>query len=574
MISIFTRFLLVVTLIVPLSIFGQNCQPPSAIINFEANEVRSKLSHGGSLWWNKNDAGFAIPKSNNNQFDVNAFYAAGIWIGGLDPGGNLKIAGATYGQASGKVDYWPGPLNANGGTNAVDCFSWDRFFRTTKDEIDLHQMNLQEMANGTLNYTEDLIPESVKAWPANGNPYFEEENGFSLPADNLNFTDFFDENGNGIYEPLAGDYPALIPASCGIAVIPEEMIYWVFNDNGSNHQETNGDAIGAEFHAMAFAFKTGGVLDYSQFYRYKLVNKAVEDITETRIGLWLDPDLGCPIDDYFGCDTARSLMYVYNRDDEDNLVCQGTNSYGQEIPIVGIDFLGIHRDEQLPAIRTMDVFSFYNTSSINDPAPRDAIQFYSLLNGRKADGQSFLNPNNEPVRFNYYNAPNCEDSDCWSMCKENTPSGDFRTIQATGQFTLKPLETIELYFANVFAPNQSYPCPDLTEFFEADNIVQQAYDNCFQSLSSVKESVSHFNINVYPNPIKKGEQILNVDGLADGDEILVHDLQGKLIYKSPQVNQGNYFLNLNKININQGLYLIHIKRNQQSVAIEKLVVLE
>ncbi|MEZ4949394.1 MAG: T9SS type A sorting domain-containing protein [Saprospiraceae bacterium] len=574
MISNFTRFLLVISFYVPFSILAQDCEPPSAIINFEANKVRSKLSHGGSLWWNKNFAGFAVPKDNNPQFDVNTFYAAGIWIGGLDPGGNLKLAGATYGQASGKVDYWPGPLNANGGTGAVDCYNWDRFFRTTKDEIDLHQTNLQEMANGNLNYTKDLIPESIKAWPANGNPYFEEENGFSLPSDNLNFTDFYDANGNGTYEPLEGDYPALIPASCGIAVVPDEMIYWVFNDNGSVHEETNGDAIGAEFHALAFAFETGGALDYTQFYRYKLVNKATEDITDSRIGLWIDPDLGCPVDDYIGCDTARSLMYVYNKDNEDDFVCPGINSYGQVIPIAGVDFLGIQRDEQFPAIRPMDVFSIYNTSSINDPAPRQAVQFYNLLNGRKADGQVFQNPNNEPVRFNYYDPPNCEDADCWSMCKENTPQGDFRTIQATGQFTLKPFETIELYFANVFVPNQTYPCPDLTEFFEVDNIVQEAYDNCFQSLSPVKESVSYFDINVFPNPVHKGTKSVRIDGVKGGDVIMIYDLQGKMVYKSGQVLNGNTTLNLENIHLNPGLYLLHIKRNKFSIAVEKLVFLD
>ena len=74
---------------------AQICPAPSAIIEFEPNEVRSKLSHGGSLWWDKNDAGFAIPKRDQRAFDVHAFFAAGLWVGGFDPGGNLKLATAT-----------------------------------------------------------------------------------------------------------------------------------------------------------------------------------------------------------------------------------------------------------------------------------------------------------------------------------------------------------------------------------------------------------------------------------------------------------------------------------------------
>jgi hypothetical protein len=69
-----------------------------------------------------------------------------------------------------------------------------------------------------------------------------------------------------------------------------------------------------EIQVQAFAYGTNDQINDMTFQRYKLINRAIEDIDSTYFAMWVDPDLGCYTDDYVGCDTTRSLAYTYNAD--------------------------------------------------------------------------------------------------------------------------------------------------------------------------------------------------------------------------------------------------------------------
>ena len=74
------------------------------------------------------------------------------------------------------------------------------------------------------------------------------------------------------------------------------------------------------------------------FQRYKLINRANEDLIDCYFAMWVDPDLGCYTDDYIGCDIERSLAYTYNEDaldGQNGTSCPtGVNTYGDDIPII------------------------------------------------------------------------------------------------------------------------------------------------------------------------------------------------------------------------------------------------
>jgi len=71
---------------------------------------------------------------------------------------------------------------------------------------------------------------------------------------------FFDANANGIYDPSLGDYPILDPTRPADRNRPEDqpdqMLYFIYNDKGNVHSETQGDPIGVEMQTTAFAFAT------------------------------------------------------------------------------------------------------------------------------------------------------------------------------------------------------------------------------------------------------------------------------------------------------------------------------
>ena len=61
--------------------------------------------------------------------------------------------------------------------------------------------------------------------------------------------------------------------------------FWVFNDKGNVHSESQGEPIGIEIRAQAFAFATNDEVNNMTFYNYVLINQG----TQTRFVCPLNP---------------------------------------------------------------------------------------------------------------------------------------------------------------------------------------------------------------------------------------------------------------------------------------------
>src|SRR5688572_17871876 len=73
------------------------------------NNVRTIIFTGGDMWWDLFGAGdsyYGVPGVSARASMVSALFAGSIWIGGLDAGGQLKVAAMTYRQSG--YDFWPG----------------------------------------------------------------------------------------------------------------------------------------------------------------------------------------------------------------------------------------------------------------------------------------------------------------------------------------------------------------------------------------------------------------------------------------------------------------------------------
>jgi hypothetical protein len=99
------------------------CVRPTKQIEMQVNNVRARLLTGGDIW---SEAQYIVPKPAPGQLPVSALYAGGVWIGGVDRAGNIKLSGVTY--RSQGYDFFAGPLDINGTTEQVQCQNWDRFF--------------------------------------------------------------------------------------------------------------------------------------------------------------------------------------------------------------------------------------------------------------------------------------------------------------------------------------------------------------------------------------------------------------------------------------------------------------
>ena len=508
-----------------------DCAPATRSTDLAINNVRARLLNGGDKWWDLDKGQYIVPAVDPalGVEGVSSLFAGAVWLGGFDDAMNLKIAAQTY-RTSTENDFWPGPLSSIGTTGADTCLNWDRFFTVKGATIRQHILRFKAAEDAGIPFDCETIHDELKSYPARGNPYWSEFYKFDLPNDNQGLGAFYDNNEDGQYNPCDGDYPAIEVRGCPLeSNYPDEIIFWVYNDAGNSHTQTNADPIRMEVQVQAFAYTTNDQINDMTFYRYKLINRAITSIDSTFFGMWVDPDLGCSEDDFIGCDTSRSLMYIYNRDETDGdsgCDCStGSTTYCNEVPILGIDYfrgplgpvriidtfpIGIMLDEHdYPNI--YDTLGFFNDSIILDldhrrelgmssftyhirtgswPSgmldPQNGGEFYNLLSGSWRDGTPFTeggsayNVGPGAKRINYAFTGDPDSQNDWSMCSAGLGQMDPRTIQATGPFRLDPGAINELIIGAVWVPDQLYPCPSLTELRAADDLAQALFNNCFR----------------------------------------------------------------------------------------------
>ncbi|MEI6410436.1 MAG: hypothetical protein WCR52_13695 [Bacteroidota bacterium] len=553
------------------------CSNSKSQIDQEINNVRARLLGGGDCWWDFKDGRYIVPKVDvsTGQQEVSSIFAGSVWLGGIDPGNNLKLACQDY-RNDGKNDFWPGPLTESGGiTDQTTCSNWDRHFRVTGEEIRRH---LKNIAEGNLNPAD--IPIGVRGWPARGNQYFADVWGFDLPDTKQALAGFFDADDDTKYDPLKGDYPSIEIKRCPLNRYPDEMIFWIYNDQGAGapHAKTGGKPIQMEVQVQAFGYLTNDELNDMTFHRYKLINRATERIDSMFFAMWLDPDLGCSEDDFIGCDTTKSLMYVYNQDAIDgdpgatcNVGNGSTPTYGTKIPILGCDYFRGPLDTFGNEIG-MSSFMYYNRTGTggNNSAtwdPTAPAEYYNYITGSWRDGKRLTyggsgysnDPNAKLVHYCFTEAP--DNPAGWSMVTANLPKGDRRTLQATGPFTLKPGAVNELIIGLPWVPEQEYPNPSLDGLFRADNLAQGLFDNCFELLDGpdapdvswveLDEELVAVLANVAPsNNVNEGyhqQDFLAPESLRNSTDSLIKEstyfkFEGYIVYqlKDPNVSTADF----------------------------------
>ena len=292
------------------------CLPASSSNELTVNNVRAYIETGGTMWF-KEVAEYEIPKGSGKT----SMFSAGLWIGGKDANGQLKLAAVRFRQRG--DDYWTGPLKIQGAsTTQSECIKFDKHFKISRAEVDNHI--------SSYNTSGYVMPSSIRDWPAHGDAGYSQ---YLAP--------FKDVNNNGVYDPENGDYPyydinndlcpwtednIALAAQHALPRTPEDLAYycpdwqnsngmiyadhvlkgdetlfWIFNDNAGAHTESEGSPIGLEIRGQAFGFSTNDDLNNMTFYSYEIINRSTYTLTNTFFSQWVDPDLGYSKDDYVGC---------------------------------------------------------------------------------------------------------------------------------------------------------------------------------------------------------------------------------------------------------------------------------
>ncbi len=434
------------------------CAKSTSQTDLNINNVRATILGGGDMWWDLNEAQYEIPKGSMK----NSLFAGALWIGGVDDGGQLKAAAQTYRQFGGN-DFWPGPLDVTTASiTDEECLAYNKHFKLERAQVDEFIARHVDTQDPT--YT---IPDEILDWPAHGGPG---QDPYLAP--------FHDSNGDGIYNPYDNDYPDynMTGNNDNAKVFGDQTLWWVFNDKGGIHTETEADPIGLEIHAQAFAFVAENEVNDMTFYNYKIINRANQRLNDTYFGQWVDADLGWAFDDYVGCDVGLGLGFCYNGDAEDD----GAEGYGFNPPAIGVDFFqgpradindGVDNDrdgfiDEMDSVINpvtglweytqyeeiiMSKFVYYNNDGSMQGNPSTGSHFYNYLRGIWKDNVPMTyggdgkgggpGATTEICNFMF---PGSSDPDMYSQFGEwtevtagNVPD-DRRFIQSSGPFTLEP----------------------------------------------------------------------------------------------------------------------------------------
>lgn len=444
-----------------------SCETGVAEAYLDVGNVRAKILNNGGLFWNGGPNSYEVPKGGG----VNAIFSTTLWLGGLVDG-NLRMSASTFGP----WEFWPGPIpDERAMTDA--CSGNDKMYPISREDL---------LSDGLPAY------ERVVNWPVDlGAP-------------------FMDADGDGQYNPQRGDKPELLG---------DAQVWWVMNDAGGEHLNTEAPPMNVEVRGTAFAFGAPGAVGNSTFYRYRLRNRSPSIITDAYVGLHVDPDVGSAGNDYMGSDSTLGMGYAYNAYSDDQ-------QYGEAPPAVGFTVLrrpGSDVPGLPPGCSYADGKDMGFTNVM--PWPRasgtldylyNAPQLFNLLQSRWLGGEPLTlgghgyDFTTERILFAYPGDPTV--GAYWTeLARGYSPTGpippvDVRFVNGLGPFCIAPGEEVEVVFAIVWSRGEDHL--DSVRHLREDVAYIQSIRDAILTPRALpgtdavgEEPELPFATSVYPNPV-------------------------------------------------------------------------
>ncbi|QTN37753.1 T9SS type A sorting domain-containing protein [Cryomorphaceae bacterium] len=488
-----------------LQVSGQSFQ------SVDTNSVRMGINADGSHFWNGAFSQHEVPKGSG----LSTLFAGEWWIGGFDQGGSLHLAAQTYRQTG--WDFRQGPVNSTGQLDA----SYSKVWRISQQDVLTHQAQFQDP-----NY---VIPQDILTWPGNGDV----SNGEAAQL-----APYFDVNGNGIYEPLQGDFPC---------IRGDQAVYAIYSDQ-REVQIGNGLDMDVEVHTMLYQFAPvpgAEFLDSIVFSHTEVYSRGTNGFSGVYMGHYVDFDIGIWDDDFFACDVARNLVYGQNGDGND----QG--GYGTQPPAQGVLLLGA------PEAPLQDGVDNDHDGIIDEPGeqlgfssamafdgsngalgiPSSLFEYYNCLTAHWADGTpltrnggnghaptggtgpttNFLYPGNTDPAW---------PGGTWSESTAGNTAGERRALMNIGPMDLDIGDHFGIDLAYVFATDEGIGTSRLVQVADS---VRDWFDvqsfSCSSTIGLADEAEVEFSL--FPNPVHNE---LHVQIQAPVEvEWKLYDLSGQLI---------------------------------------------
>lgn len=531
---------------------AQDCVVPNAFKTLEGNNISADVQINGTFFRDSSNAGFRITTQPNPE--IATIYAEGLWMGGFDYNGDLRVAAGTYTNNT-HNDYAAGPILFDNGEMTFDCENYNQLWEVFDHEI---QQHISDFADDGI--ISNVIP-NIFGYPGKNNLFFENFHGFSLPNSQHGLAPFFDNDNDGNYNPTAGDYP--LPESVHPEAIPAHLIWGIFNDAGVDHTQSGGMALNAEIHQSIWSFNCAEneILNNTVFTSHKIINKNSSAIDSMFIGSWSDMDIGCYTDDYLGSIPEMNTYYWYNEDQNDGTTgttCSGNiPTFGDNPPVQAVTILN----------QEIDNFIYYANSSLGITfliTPNSPLDFYTYLTGwfpytaePLTYGGSGLG-GSQLAKFAFPDHPN--NASGWSMVSANLPFSDRRSLANIKVGNFEPNQSITVTKGYTFYKDENLDHLSSVDLvYDNTPLLQQMFDNNFESACNfVVSNETTFEeefIEIFPNPTS---DILNIkiENSAVAN-FSIFDIYGKKVLGKNRINQSDFQLSTS--NFPAGVYFLKME---------------
>lgn len=413
-------------------------------------------------------------------------FAASIWIAGLVDGQADRIGGIL--GAFDRSETWPGPVHP-GVASPNNCEDFDRVYKINRGDVVGYEAgeppsrDLQDWPTGLGAPTIDADGLEI-ILGADGVLAHVDAQGVIVWEERLSFQDRLTRKidlPGGERPKLAGD----------------QMLWWIMNDLGASH--SGGDRsgslpVGLEVHGSAFGFDAAGAVGNLVFYRFRLLHKGLNSLSDAYVSVFVDADLGWWLDDYVGVDTTLGLGFTYNATNEDQ-------NYGPPVPAIGVDFFqgpladpdGIDNDrdgetdesgERLGMTSFMRLLNQDAGGQSWENDPGSAQEFYNVMRGLWLDGAPMTfggngrDFSNQRTLLQFPGKP--EEGEYWSEINTDGQGGrnidnDRRFVMSSGPFDMEPGDTEEIVLGWVWSRGSDH-LDSVRKLREDDLLAQQLFD--------------------------------------------------------------------------------------------------
>ncbi len=501
------------------SIFQAGAQIPfNTKDSVDINNINAAVLVQGDMFWDPalEVAQCGFPKGTGK----NCNFVSAIWMAGYDAGNNLHVAAQTYRQTGN--DYWPGPLDAADTLTYHTSHDWAKIWKVNRTDIQYFQsLSTHTTAN---------TPAAILTWPAKGNTNARGNGGIILHITG-DMAPFVDLNGNGIYEPLLGDYPD---------IKGDQALWWVYSDNGPVHSQTNGRPLGVETHVMAYAYHRNSLIDDVVYFEYTLINKSPNTYHNFRFSLFDDVDLGYFLDDFIGFDSSWRMGICYNGTKDDGLSGgHPINSYGTNPPQVAMTMIVLPGDVGSSFIPAGSFVPFFNDLSVSGNPGVDT-EYNNYMRARYRNGDHFKDNHGIDVNYMYTGDPSI--STQWSECALNNNPSDRRFVLSSNDFTLNAGGTEKIVLGLLVADSAG-GC-GATSFDHIRTVADTAWGNYYSPPpplppNTVKDPQDG-KIAIYPNPAKDWLFVENKGTITGDVSITVCNTLGQVVSFATGITAAKY----------------------------------